>query len=339
MPNPGIYDFRDPKVQWLPEQKKWLMTLATKDRISFYSSPNLKQWTKESEFGQKLGAHGGVWECPDLMSFDYQGGKKWVLLVSINPGGPNSGSATQYFMGDFNGKTFTPADTTTRWIDYGPDNYAGVTWSNTGNRHIFLGWMSNWNYANVVPTEKWRSAMTIPRELTLQPGTGGLPLASQPVKEVEALATDSTVLKDQNFDGDFDLSSKVKDLGSQYVLRFSTDELKDYTIKLSNGKNEQVLIGYDATKKQYFIDRTKAGKTNFKEGFAARAIAPRQTTAASSTVTLVTDKASAELFADGGLTNMTAIFFPNEDFNKLSMVGSGLKVKDLKIIELRSALK
>ena len=144
------------------------MTLATKDRITFYSSPNLKDWKKESDFGEKVGAHGGVWECPDLIPFEVDGKKAWALLVSINPGGPNGGSATQYFVGDFDGSIFTPFSTDTKWIDYGTDNYAGVTWSNSGNRKIFLGWMSNWQYANVVPTKAWRSAMTVPRELTLK---------------------------------------------------------------------------------------------------------------------------------------------------------------------------
>src|SRR6476661_10743096 len=144
------------------------MTLATKDRITFYASGDLKSWTKQSEFGESVGAHGGVWECPDLFPMAYKGQTIWVLLVSINPGGPNGGSATQYFTGQFDGQKFTPYQTDTRWLDYGPDEYAGITWSNTGNRKIFLGWMSNWLYANVVPTVRWRNAMTIPRELHLK---------------------------------------------------------------------------------------------------------------------------------------------------------------------------
>ncbi|HZH37827.1 MAG TPA: glycoside hydrolase family 32 protein, partial [Flavisolibacter sp.] len=163
--NPGIRDFRDPKVMWHQGSGKWIMTLATLDRVTFYSSSNLKDWLKESEFGKELGAHGGVWECPDLFPLEYNGEQVWVLLVSINPGGPNGGSATQYFTGRFDGKTFTPLQTDTQWIDYGPDNYAGITWSNTGKRKIFLGWMSNWQYAAAVPTQTWRSAMTIPRDL------------------------------------------------------------------------------------------------------------------------------------------------------------------------------
>jgi len=122
--NPGIIDFRDPKVMWYAPGNKWVMTLATKDRITFYSSPDLKNWKKESEFGENVGAHGGVWECPDLFTLDDNGKKIWVLIVNLNPGGPNKGSATQYFLGNFDGNRFTPFATDTKWLDYGPYEYA-----------------------------------------------------------------------------------------------------------------------------------------------------------------------------------------------------------------------
>src|ERR1700759_37504 len=183
--NPGISDFRDPNVMWYAPGKKWVMSLETKDRLTFYSSKDLKSWTKESEFGEHLGAHGGVWECPDLFPLTAADGKKlWVLIVNINPGGPAGGSATQYFTGDFDGKTFTPNRTDTRWLDEGTDEYAGVTWHNTGNRRIFLGWMSNWSYATVVPTSPWRSACTVPRELGLFTYLGHMYLKSAPVTQL-----------------------------------------------------------------------------------------------------------------------------------------------------------
>ncbi len=157
-------DFRDPKVQWIDGQ--WLMTIALPDlhQISFYSSPNLKEWTHLSNFGPAAEI-GGCWECPDLFKL----GNKWVLIVSLNPGGYQVGSGTQYFIGDWNGKEFIADDIKTRWLDYGRDNYAGVTFNNVSeNKRIFLGWMSNWEYANKVPTDPWRSAMTLPRELSLE---------------------------------------------------------------------------------------------------------------------------------------------------------------------------
>lgn len=157
-------NFRDPKVQWIDNQ--WIMTVALANdyKISFYSSPDLKSWTHLSNFGPAAEV-GGVWECPDLIQFD----DKWVLLVSLNPGGYQVGSGTQYFIGQWNGKEFIADDLQTRWLDYGRDNYAGVTFSNAPDKKkIFLGWMSNWHYAGKVPTDPWRSAMTLPRELSLR---------------------------------------------------------------------------------------------------------------------------------------------------------------------------
>jgi fructan beta-fructosidase len=192
--SPGIKDFRDPKVMWFEKGKKWIMTLAASNRIIFYSSKNLKDWIKESEFGENVGAHGGVWECPDLFTLDYGGKTVWILIVNLNPGGPNKGSATQYFLGDFDGRSFLPLSTETKWLDYGPDEYAGVIWSNTGNRRLFLGWMSNWLYATVVPTETWRSAMTIPRELKIIKANNTLRIVSTPVRELAGIKSNPIVI-------------------------------------------------------------------------------------------------------------------------------------------------
>ncbi|MEQ8237879.1 MAG: glycoside hydrolase family 32 protein, partial [Cyclobacteriaceae bacterium] len=167
--NPGIRDFRDPKVFWYENDQSWRMMLAVKDRVYIYRSSDLKSWNLISQFGAELGAHGGVWECPDLFPLNDDRGEvtKWVMLVSINPGGPQGGSATQYFIGDFDGTTFVPQDEKIRWVDYGADNYAGVTFNDLhplDERRIFIGWMSNWQYAQEVPSKRFRSAMTLPRE-------------------------------------------------------------------------------------------------------------------------------------------------------------------------------
>lgn len=306
---PNIKDFRDPKVIWHAPTQKWIMNLAVADHIEFYSSPNLIHWTKESELGKGQFAHGGVWECPDLLPFKVNGHTVWVLLVSMNPGGPNSGSATQYMVGDFDGHRFKPFSTQTKWMDYGPDNYAGVTFSNLGERNILIGWMSNWNYANLVPTEKWRSALTVPRELNL----------------VQAFANSNT----KNVVNDYMLvSNPVKELNASFIKIISKEnlvpnkiELADLKvnaieIELSNDYNEKLFIGYDAVKKQFYIDRTNAGISNFHEGFAARPTAPRLTTHTLMDLTILLDKTSVELFADGGRTVMTALFFPTHPYTK-----------------------
>ncbi len=335
--NPGIVDFRDPKVMWYEPQKKWIMTLATKDCITFYSSGNLKSWTKESEFGATVGAHGGVWECPDLFTLDDNGKKVWVLIVSINPGGPNKGSATQYFIGDFNGKTFTPSHTDTRWIDYGPDNYAGITWSNTGNRKIFLGWMSNWMYANVVPTETWRNAMTIPRELKLKHVGKDILITSKPVVELNKIQSKPISTYNLKITKSFDISGKTGKIKFPCRINLSFEEIKDFSLVASNDKGEELIIGYDKKQNQYFIDRTKSGKIDFQKEFAARHTAPRFTDSGKMNISLIIDVSSVELFADDGLTVMTEIFFSNKPYNKIHIQSpEDILIKKIEHISLKS---
>jgi len=330
--NPGIKDFRDPKVMWYEKDKKWIMTLATADRISFYTSPNLKQWTKASEFGQNLGAHGGVWECPDLFTMNDNGKTVWVLLVSINPGGPQGGSATQYFTGDFDGKTFTTSQTDTRWVDWGTDNYAGVTFSNTGDRRVFLGWMSNWQYAQAVPTERWRSAMTIPRELSLTEINGQYYLRSFPVTEFSSI--EETSIRESN------RASLDKKLTGPAKLQFSSGKPEDFSVTLSNTQGEKWIAGYDKKSNRYYIDRTASGKKDFEKGFGGKIFSKRISMDAGIDMTLMIDEASVELFADRGLTTMTSVFFPNENYNSLQIRGAnGFTMDTVSLTPLKSIWK
>jgi fructan beta-fructosidase len=309
--NPGIKDFRDPKVSWYEPEKKWIMTLATFDRISFYSSKDLKDWKKESEFGKVAGAHGGVWECPDLFPMTYQNKTIWILLVSINPGGPHGGSATQYFIGDFNGHEFTSSQKEIKWIDDGADDYAGVTWSNTGNRRIFLGWMSNWQYGTKVPTEKWRSAMTIPRELSLDKVKGEYYLRSFPVKELSAIYGAKTDLTND--------PKKTVSFQTPLKIDLKLSGLDNFYFELRNNKNERCLVGYDKSNNSFYIDRIASGDVNFEKDFAKRILSKRISDEKGSDITLIIDNSSVELFADKGLTTMTAIFFPTENYNMLQL--------------------
>jgi fructan beta-fructosidase len=335
--NPGIKDFRDPKVMWYANEKKWVMTLATKNRITFYSSPDLKNWKKESEFGGQIGAHGGVWECPDIFPLELKGKTYWVLIVNLNPGGPNGGSATQYFIGQFNGNKFTPTDTSTKWLDYGPDEYAGITWGNTGSRKIFLGWMSNWLYANQVPTKEWRNAMTIPRELKLATYKNSIVIISQPVKEIDNLNENTISLNNINIQKGFDLFSRTGKVAGQYILKLNANEIKSYSIVLSNNKNERVIIGYDKTVRQYYIDRSQSGNVDFNKDFGRKYTAPRLSDNKDTQLTLVVDASSVELFADGGSTVMTGVFFPGKSFNKIYIQsGDGFVIKKLTYSPLKS---
>lgn len=336
-------DFRDPKVMWHQEGQKWIMSLAVKDHIEFWSSKNLKEWTKESEFGQSLGAHGGVWECPDLFELPVDGNtanKKWVLLVSMNPGGPNGGSATQYFVGNFDGKNFIPQQIGTRWIDYGTDNYAGVTYSNMENRAVAIGWMSNWQYAGKVPTKPWRGTDTFPRELSLKTVDNKIYLTSAPVKELNKIVNGTQTIKNVIIKGNYELPRAMKNSNGKLLLQFKSEQIENYSIVLSNALGEELVLGYDQQTNQYYIDRTKTGKIDFEEGFGKKHMAPRISKDKPTDVTLLVDAASVEFFADYGLTVMTDIFFPNKPFDKVSIKSpNGIQLKQLEYAKVKSIWK
>jgi len=319
--NPGIKDFRDPKVRWFEQENKWVMTLAVNDHIRFYSSPNLKEWKLESEFGKEIGAHGGVWECPDLFPLkeEKSGDEYWILIVNLNPGGPNGGSGAQYFIGSFDGNKFTKIDSEIRWIDFGPDDYAGVTWSNTGDRILFMGWMSNWKYATVVPTKKWRSAMTIARELKLVKDENGLVVSSLPVPEFDQSLT--TIFEATNLEvaGQVKLSDIAKSTMTAFNLDLTMEKLSDFGIVLSNDLGEKVTLSFDQGENQFHIDRSQSGSIGFHPEFANHISAKRLCTDEKMNLRLVADAASLEVFADDGTTVLTVIYFPEKEFSIIEM--------------------
>lgn len=483
LPNPGIADFRDPKVMWHEPSQNWIMTLAVWDHVSFYSSPNLINWTFESDFGLTWGSHAGVWECPDLFEMDVEGSdeKQYVLIVSINPGGPQGGSATQYFIGDFDGSEFvlneefvsdlgtleayepdgmvfedfesgydrwtatgdafgdSPAsgaigsqsevegyegtglvnsfnggdastgtltsevftieksyinlkvgggnDNTSTyvalmvgdkevrkavgsnaeklkirswdvaefvgqeaqikivdthkagwghvnvdqiefsdeaakaefekavWIDYGADNYAGVTWSDIpeqDGRRLFIGWMSNWEYANIVPTYEWRSAMTLPRSLSLMKTEKSYRVLSRPVVEIE------------NYIG-----NEIDELeNSTYVV--SANVTQNFEIKLSNDLGEEVVIKSDGD--QLILDRSKSGIIDFSPRFGSAHLADLDGVE-SQKIQIFVDASSIEVFINDGELVMTDLVFPNAPYNKIASVGtSGIAVRSISSI-------
>jgi fructan beta-fructosidase len=330
--NPGIRDFRDPKMFWNEKTKNWNLIMAVYDRVHIYSSANIKDWKFESEFGLGLGAHGGVWECPDLFPLKVEGNdiQKWVMLVSINPGGPNNGSATQYFTGEFDGHKFIPDDTKEKWIDWGRDNYAGVTWSNipeTDGRRIFIGWMSNWKYATVVPTNAWRSASTTPRELNLKVEEGHYFLTSKPVSEFADLRikTDTASIKQQVIAGEKAFSTgKVSIMQSEmyFGLNLADSKADSVGIILENSLNEKFVLGYSLKNKQFYTDRTKAGKSDFSKDFSGGSTAPYNAGSVLK-LHLIVDAASVELFVDDGRLVMTNLVFPTEKFTRIKLFSKG----------------
>lgn len=514
VPNPGIRDFRDPKVIWDVDREQWVMVLAAKDHIKIYTSKDLKSWEYKSDFGKEYGSHDGVWECPDFFSMkvDEQNVMKWVLLLSISPGGPNGGSGTQYFIGDFDGNQFSldadfaewmgvepeqipdghifadfesnrydtwekegfafgnyPAkgnlmnqhnvsdysgerlvnsffngDETTGkltsptfkinngyinfligggmhpgktgidlivdgavtrsatgkndermtwqswnvkelngknakivicdqstgtwghilvdqitfadspakvkqeqavWLDYGRDNYAGVTWSDIpteDGRRIFIGWMSNWAYAQDVPTESWRSAMTIARELRLKKSDDGIRLYSSPVMEMKNLRSDDTSIESAHLGtgesiGPYRLENGIAEI--ELNIDFGDQGSANLELKFSNDQNEKLVVGIDQITNTWYTDRRGAGQNDFSGAFALdRHTAPILKSGNEHRLHIFLDVSSIEVFANEGLTTLTDIFFPSQPMNKLTLVCGKGKVEASGIIySLKSA--
>lgn len=293
-----IPDFRDPNMFWNDEIKAWNLIMACGQEMRLYSSPNLIDWTEESRFGQGLGNHDGVWECPDLMKLPIEGTSesKWVLYCNINPGGPAGGSATQYFVGDFDGHKFTVDDTArymgcnALWQDYGMDHYATVSFSNAPDgRHTMIAWMSNWLYANDVPTMQFRSANSIAREPFLYKVGNELFLGSRPSPEYDKAGLDKVV--------------KVKG---------------NTTVTLSNDEGEEFVITYDQKAMTLSCDRSKSGVTSFNQHFASKpTVAPVHKKLTQ--LRIFVDNSSVEVFGNNGEVCLTNLVFPKSKYNHITV--------------------
>ena len=283
----------------------WNLILAVGQEMRIYSSKDLKEWKYESSFGKEYGNHGGVWECPDLFKVKSERvkGEKWVLLCNINPGGPLGGSATQYFVGQFDGHQFTceSKPEVTKWMDYGKDHYATVSFANApNNRRTVLAWMSNWQYANQVPTLQFRSANSIPRDLGLFEFQGETYVSVVPSPEMLAAR-----------------GAKVKQ--PTEACEMVVDVKKQTEIVLSNDKGEQVVMKYDAAKQTFSMDRTQSGDVSFSQDFPCVTEAPTYGTIKQ--LRLFIDRCSIEVFDAEGKMAMTNLVFPSEPYTHLQVKG------------------
>jgi fructan beta-fructosidase len=320
--NDGIKDFRDPKVFWNEQLQLWTMLLVAGDHMQVWNSPDLKKWKQVSEFGKDKGAHGGVWECPDMFPLKVEGSEeeKWVLLISINPGAPNGGSGTQYFVGDFDGETFTTDQVASKWVDLGRDNYAGVTYNNTpNNERIFIGWMSNWDYARDTPTEKWRSAMTVPRKLSLQKNNDVYELINYPLAALDAIVKKGS--KEEDFTvGPSQTETMELQQNNQSEIRFNTSA-RAFQMRLKNKLGDSVVITLNGADGKITFDRTASGVTDFAANFALGPQTMFVPNLPEDEVEfrILLDKSSIELFVNKGQYVMTNQIFPRDSFTILEV--------------------
>ncbi|WP_299230606.1 DUF4980 domain-containing protein [uncultured Bacteroides sp.] len=365
-PFDGLKDFRDPKVFWYEPAQKWYMIVSADKNMRFYSSTDLKQWEYLSQFGEGYGVQPNQFECPDFIQLPVDGNKdnmKWVMIVNINPGCPFGGSATEYFIGDFDGKEFK-CDTdksVTKWLDFGKDHYATVCFSNTGDRIIAVPWMSNWQYANVTPIRQYRGANALPRELSLYTKNGEIYMAANVVKETEALRKSTRNIESLSVEGETVIDSITDGLNSGVELEMDIVPGKAQTVgfDIMNAKGEKTKIYLDLKSGRAIMDRTESGliafgekaEPHFKENhdrrktesinyindFALGTWAPLSLCEGKSYhLNVFVDKCSVELFVDGGRIAMTNLVFPTEVYNSLRFYTEGGKaeVKNLSIHKL-----
>ena len=365
-PFDGLKDFRDPKVFWYAPEKKWVMIVSADKEMRFYSSQDLKDWTYMSAFGEGYGVQPSQFECPDMVELPVNGdvnNKKWALIVNINPGCLFGGSATQYFVGDFNGKEFI-CDTKpeeVKWMDWGKDHYATVCFSNTGDRVIAMPWMSNWQYANIVPTQQFRSANALPRELSMYSEGKNLYLAVNPIKELDAIRKETKEIDNFVVQADKEVEMNTlfdnNDGAFEIDMKVSVDGSGVAGFKLMNSKGEYVDIYLDQTTGKLVMDRVHSGivdfgknsiphekeahdnrianSINYVDDFALATWGPLSADKEHS-LRIYVDKCSVEIFLDGGKVAMTNLVFPNEPYNSLHFYSKdgSYQVDSLKLYKL-----
>lgn len=350
LPNPGVKDFRDPKVFWHEPTECWVMVVAVGDRISIYTSGNLRHWTHRSDFGPGIGSRDGVWECPDLirMRIDDTAEYRWVMIVSVGSGAINVGSGIQYFIGDFDGVTFrVPQDPDAQcgqvlWLDYGPDNYAGITWAglpNSEDRHLLISWMSNWKYAAHLPTSTWRGAMTLPRQLRLTQTRDGLRVANEPVAELGRLRYRSESLPARVVGAPERVSSELSFAPTLVEIEINFDwngrQCEKCGLIFSNSQGDELVVSFIPATRQLIVDRNNAGSSSMVGTFAATVVDAAESQL---DLRLFLDVSSLEVFANGGTSSLTVNHFPDTPFHDIEIFAAGgeVAVRAMRFHRLRS---
>ena len=368
-PFDGLKDFRDPKVFWYEKDKCWFMIVSADKETRFYKSKNLKKWDYVSAFGKGLGQQPCQYECPDFFQLPVNGDEKnmkWVMTMNINPGCWFGGSATEYFVGDFDGKNFTCPDANeVKWLDWGKDHYATVTFSNTGSRVLAITWMSNWQYANLTPFKQNRGANGLPRELKLYEKNGKYYISEDVAPEALALRKSTKELGSQTVEGEKAFAGATS--GMEGAFEIEADVTADANgiagIELYNNKRERTLIYIDMKEGKVVMDRTESGLTdfgkqsvphdielawdkqraaegkqpariensiNYKNDFALATWAPLslcQDGKKTFHLDIFADKSSIELFVDGGRIAMTNLVFPVAPYENVKLYSQGGKAE------------
>ncbi len=343
--NYGVKDFRDPKVFWHQQTKKWIMIIACDDRVRFYNSKNLKKWEYLSEFGSEIGVHGGVWECPDLIKLEVetehlnsksQTEKKWILAVGDSHG-RKTGVLTQYFLGEFDGERFSSDYKRSFVIDHGPDIYALQSWSNLPeNRKIWIGWMNNIAYMNKIPTDPWRGMMSLPRELALKKDNGKIKLIQKPIRELINLRENIYHDNDLRVSEEMNIYIEEESYEINTVIEF--EKVDEFSFFLLQNNNQQTKITYNVRDSKIIVDRSSSGNTDFSENFIDCQEIEWFVKNKRLEVDIFVDKSSLEIFIDGGELTISNLVFPEKKSEKISLKtkGGSIKVRSFELYKMNS---
>jgi fructan beta-fructosidase len=343
-PPNNLPNFRDPKVFWYgkPYAGHWVMSLAADNMILFYTSPDLTHWTASGRFGPGFGSASSVWETPDLFELSVKDTleTRWVLTVGVQDGGPAGGSATQYFVGTFDGTIFTSENPkeTIRWADFGADYYAAQSWNDEPNgRRLMLGWMSNWRYANVTPSTTWRGMFSLPRELALTQAVDGLRLVQQPIPELMHLRSGDrhwqhvTILPEEN------ILAGLSGESFEIVADFLVDNrVETFGFRVRVGNEEETIIAYSPRKQKVFLDRSRSGQSDFHPGFAGTYYTDLALINGYLRLHIFVDQFSVEVFVNEGLVTFSASIFPSTESLGIELfsIGGPIQLFDLDFYQL-----
>ena len=368
-PFDGLKDFRDPKVFWYEKGKCWYMIVSADKETRFYKSKNLKKWTYVSAFGKGMGQQPCQYECPDFFQLPVNGDKKkmkWVMTMNINPGCWFGGSATEYFVGDFDGKKFTCPDANeVKWLDWGKDHYATVTFSNTGDRVLGITWMSNWQYANLTPFKQNRGANGLPRELKLYEKNGKYYVSENVAPEVYALRKETKDLTDASVADTKEFAGVAANMEGAFEIEadVTPDANGIAGIEISNNKRERTMIYFDMKQGKVVMDRTESGLSDFGKQSVPhdielawdkqRAAEGKEPARIANSINYKNDFALAtwaplslcedgkktyhvDIFVDGGRIAMTNLVFPVAPYENVKLYTQGGKAefKNLKVHKL-----
>lgn len=337
--NAGLKDFRDPKVFWHENTKKWIMVVAAGDKVEFYNSSDLKSWNYLSSFGAYEGSHGGVWECPEMFELPVDGNKqnmKWILKVDIGDNAVGGGSGGQYFVGNFDGIKFTNDNpkTTVLWLDYGSDFYASQSWSGIktdDGSYYWLGWMNNWKYANKIPTESWRGQTSIPRKISLKSFPEGLRLVQEPVKALESLRYGSKKTSNKIISPDKNTLKGYSGDSYEIIAEFELSTAEEFGFKLRKSDSEETVVSYNIKNNNLSLNRANSGKVSFSEYFKRKYTTELKPVDNKIKLHIFVDASSVEIFGNDGKIVMTNLIYPDPKSKGIELYSEGGEVKLLNI--------